>query len=181
MKFLFLTLLSFSAFANHYDDGGASCTVGNHRSQHFRDTGYTADEACQKAKLTCEQETNMVCFEIDREEGGFYDDGGGYDDDNGDFDGGFGRGGFGDGDFDGDYNRGGHDDGGYDDWDVINGRRVNQVTCKVPVFTRGGRSVIRRQARTPREACQKAIRACRSQIGPMGSCGRPQVERNYRR
>ena len=177
MKFLFLTLLSFSAFANHYNDGGASCTVGNHRSQHFRDTGYTADEACQKAKLTCEQETNMVCFEIDREEGGFYDDGGGYDNDNGDF----GPGGFGDGDFNGDFNRGGRDDGGYDDWDVINGRRVNQVTCKVPVFTRGGRSVIRRQARTEREACQKALRDCRSQIGPMGSCGRPQVERNYRR
>jgi hypothetical protein len=168
MKFLFLALLSFSAYANH---GDASCVVGNHRSQRFSETAFTADEACQRAKLTCEQQTGMVCFEIDREEGfgGGYDDYG-YDDGGFDYD---------DGDFD--YGRGDYDDGGYDDWDVINGRRVNKVVCKVPIFTRGGRSVIRKQGRTPQQACQKALRACRSQIGPMGSCGRPQVERNYRR
>ncbi len=165
MKFLFLALLSFSAFANHE----ASCVVGNHQSQRFRETGFTADEACQRAKLICEQQTGMVCFEIDREEGfGGYDDDYGYDDYNSE-----------DGDFDGGY--GDYDNGGYDDWDVINGRRVNQIVCKVPMFTRGGRSVIRKQGRTPREACQKAIRACRRQIGPMGSCGRAKVERNYRR
>ena len=169
MKFLFLALLSFSAFANH--EGEASCTAGNHRSQHFRATGFTADEACQVAKLRCEQESGMVCFEIDREEGyggDFgYDDGSDYDD--GSFDGGR----------HGDFNNGGND--GYDDWDVINGRRVNQFVCKIPIISRRGRTVIRKQGNSPREACQKAIRVCRSQIGPMESCGRPQLERNYRR
>lgn len=173
MKFLFLTLLSLSAYANH---GDASCVVGNHRSQHFRETGFSVDDACQRAKLTCEQQTGMVCFEIDREEGfGGYNDDFGYDDGGFDYD---------DGDFDdGDFGRGrgDYDNGGYDDWDVINGRRVNQVVCKVPVFTRHGRSVVRKQGRTPREACQKALRACRSQIGPMGSCGKPRLARNYRR
>jgi hypothetical protein len=167
MKFMFLALLSFSTYANF--DGEASCVVGNHQSQHFRENGYSGDIACENAKRICERQTGMVCFEIDREEGSRgYDDDYGYDDN-----------GYEDGDFErghGDFDR-----GGYDDWDVINGRRVNQVVCKVQMFSRGGRSVIRKQGRTPSEACQKALRACRSQVGPRGSCGRAEVERNYRR
>jgi hypothetical protein len=179
MKFLTLVFLSFSAFANH--ENLASCVFGNHNSQHFRATGFSADDACQKAKAICEDESGMICFEIDREEGygTFYD---------GDYDGSI-PGDYDNDDFppvpgenDGDgYISRGFNNGGYDDWTVINGHRVNQVVCKVPMFSRHDRSVIRREGRTPREACQKALRACQREVGPRGSCGRPQVERNYRR
>ncbi len=161
MKFLVLALLSFSVFADHE----ATCVVGNHNSQRFRGVGFTGDEACQEARLQCERETRMVCFEIDREEG-FGDFDYGYDDYGYDDGGGYGN----------------YNDDGYDDWDVINGHRVNQIVCKVPIIGgRNGRSIITKQGDSPREACQKALRACQRQIGPYERCGRPQVTRNYRR